>query len=83
MAASNLEVNQQIPSISKKITQDRINQFEACGLSEDRQNFHNNPEEALKKLGGRQTDLTSGNTYRFRPDVVGLCLRKRTQVFRP
>ena len=51
MAASNIEVNQQIPSISKKITQDRINQFEACGLSEDRKNFHNNPEEALKKLG--------------------------------
>ncbi len=49
MAASRIEINQQRPVISKTITQDRINQFEGCGLS-NRANIHNDPEVAKQKL---------------------------------
>ena len=50
MARSKLEVNQQIPSVSKRVTQDSINQFESCGIL-DRENIHNSPELAHKRLG--------------------------------
>ena len=50
MARSKLEVNQQIPSVSKRVTQDSINQFESCGIL-DRENIHNSPELAQKRLG--------------------------------
>ena len=41
---------QQIPSVSKSVTQDTINQFENCGIL-DRQNIHNDPELAQRRLG--------------------------------
>ena len=41
---------QQIPSVTKSVTQETINQFEDCGIL-DRQNIHNNPELAQQRLG--------------------------------
>ena len=58
MAELNIELNQPIPSVSKKITQESINQFESCGIL-DRQNIHNNPELAAKRLGTTYT-IASG-----------------------
>ncbi len=39
-----------LPVISKHITQDVINQFEACGIL-NRANIHNDPELASRRLG--------------------------------
>lgn len=53
MASSGLDSfapGQQIPSVTKSVTQDTINQFEDCGIL-DRQNIHNNPELAQQRLG--------------------------------
>ena len=50
MATGKIEVNQEIPSVTKSITQEKINLFEACGIL-DRENIHNSPEMALQKLG--------------------------------
>lgn len=50
MAEVRIELNQQIPTISKKITQESINQFESCGIL-DRENIHNSPELARQRLG--------------------------------
>ena len=45
-----METGRQIPSVTKTVTQDTINQFENCGIL-DRQNIHNNPELAQQRLG--------------------------------
>ena len=45
-----IEPDQKIPSVTKKITTDSILQFESCGIL-DRENIHNNPELAAKRLG--------------------------------
>ncbi len=50
MASLKVELEQEIPSVSKKITQESINQFEACGIL-DRENIHNSPELAQQRLG--------------------------------
>jgi acyl dehydratase len=50
MAAARIDVNQEIPSVTKTITQEKIDLFEACGIL-DRENIHNSPEMALQKLG--------------------------------
>ncbi len=53
MASAGIEgikPGQQIPSVTKSVTQDTINQFENCGIL-DRQNIHNNPELAQQRLG--------------------------------
>ena len=53
MASARLEdmqTGQQIPSVTKSVTQDTINQFENCGIL-DRQNIHNDPELAQQRLG--------------------------------
>ncbi len=50
MASLKLEVNQQIPSVTKKVTQETIDLFESCGIL-DRQNIHNNPALAQQRLG--------------------------------
>ena len=50
MADVKIELDQQIPTVSKKITQESINQFEACGIL-DRENIHNSPELARQRLG--------------------------------
>ena len=49
MASTGLE-NKAIPSITKSITQVKINQFESCGIR-DRENIHNSPELAKQRLG--------------------------------
>jgi acyl dehydratase len=50
MAVSELRIDQQIPSVSKKVTQESINQLESCGIL-DRKNIHNSPELAKQRLG--------------------------------
>ena len=45
-----METGRQIPSVTKTVTQDTINQFENCGIL-DRQNIHNNPGLAQQRLG--------------------------------
>ena len=50
MASANITPGQQIPSVTKAVTQDTINRFEDCGIL-DRQNIHNNPELAQQRLG--------------------------------
>ncbi len=53
-----IEPDQKIPSVTKKITTDSILQFESCGIL-DRENIHNNPELAAKRLGTTYT-IASG-----------------------
>ncbi len=50
MASADIAPGQQIPSVTKAVTQDTINQFEDCGIL-DRQNIHNDPELAQQRLG--------------------------------
>ena len=57
MASAELN-NTTIPSVTKSITQVKINQFESCGIL-DRENIHNSPELAQKRLGTSYT-LASG-----------------------
>lgn len=77
MAASKLETDQQIPSVTKKVTQESINLFESCGIL-DRQNIHNSPELAKQRLGynhplasGRMSVAFAAESLRrfFGPDV--------------
>ena len=49
MASPKLEGNT-LPSLTKTITQEKIDRFESCGIL-DRENIHNNPELAQKRLG--------------------------------
>jgi acyl dehydratase len=49
MASTGLE-NRTIPTLTKSITQVKINQFESCGIR-DRENIHNSPELAKQRLG--------------------------------
>lgn len=58
MALSKVEINQEIPSVTKKVTTESILKFEAVGIL-DRQNIHNDPELAAKRLGTTYT-LASG-----------------------
>ena len=57
MASAELN-NTTIPSVTKSITQVKINQFESCGILE-RENIHNSPELAQRRLGTSYT-LASG-----------------------
>jgi acyl dehydratase len=50
MATRKIEANAKIPTVTKRITQESINQFEACGIL-DRENIHNSPELAKQRLG--------------------------------
>ena len=50
MAVSKLEIDQQVPAVTKRVTQETINQFEACGIL-DRENIHTNPEIAQQRMG--------------------------------
>ncbi len=58
--ASRTEIkpDQTIPSVTKSITEQSILQFESTGIL-DRENIHNNPELAAKRLGTTYT-LASG-----------------------
>ena len=50
MAGTKIEINAEIPSVSKQVTQASINQFESCRIL-DRENIHNNPELAQQRVG--------------------------------
>jgi acyl dehydratase len=50
MATRKIEANAKIPTLTKRITQESINQFESCGIL-DRENIHNSPEVARQRLG--------------------------------
>ncbi len=56
--ASPILDNATIPTLTKSITQESIDQFESCGIL-DRQNIHNNTELATQRLGTTYT-LASG-----------------------
>ena len=77
MAPANLTTGQQIPSVTKAVTQHTINQFENCGIL-DRQNIHNDPDLAQQRLGttypiasGRMSVAFASESLRrfFGPDV--------------
>ena len=48
--SESIQPGQAIPPVTKSVTQDTINQFENCGIL-DRQNIHNDPELARRRLG--------------------------------
>ena len=50
MASGRVEIDDQIPSVTKHVTQETIDRFESCGIL-DRQNIHNSPELARQRLG--------------------------------
>lgn len=50
MASQVIPENATLPTLTKAITQDSINRFESCGILE-RQNIHNDPDLAAKRLG--------------------------------
>ncbi len=56
--ASQILDNAAIPTLTKSVTQESIDQFESCGIL-DRQNIHNNMEVATQRLGTTYT-LASG-----------------------
>jgi 3-hydroxybutyryl-CoA dehydratase len=49
MATPKLD-NETLPVLTKVVTQEKINQFESCGIL-DRENIHNSPELAKQRLG--------------------------------
>ena len=71
--ASRTEIKQgqTIPSVTKSITEGSILGFESTGIL-DRENIHNNPELAAKRLGTTYT-LASG---RMSITFASECLRK-------
>ena len=50
MASPTVKIHEKIPSVTKVVTQESINQFESCGIL-DRENIHNSPELARQRLG--------------------------------
>jgi acyl dehydratase len=44
-----INVNDKLPTVTKHITQEKIELFEDCGIL-DRQNIHNNPDIARERL---------------------------------
>jgi len=66
-----IKPDQTIPSVTKSITEGSILGFESTGIL-DRENIHNNPELAAKRLGTTYT-LASG---RMSITFASECLRK-------
>ena len=50
MESTKIEIDQEIPSVTKSITKKSIDQFEGVGILE-RENIHNSPELAQRQLG--------------------------------
>ena len=73
-----ISITQAIPSVTKSITENSILGFESTGILE-RDNIHNNPEMAAKRLGTTYT-LASG---RMSITFASECLRKffGTEIF--
>jgi len=53
-----VEIGFELPPLTKQMTQDAINKFEACGIV-DRPNIHNDPE-AAKAAGIGSSPIASG-----------------------
>ena len=68
---TDITLAQAIPSVTKSITENSILGFESTGIL-DRENIHNNPEMAAKRLGTTYT-LASG---RMSITFASECLRK-------
>ena len=66
-----IKPDQAIPSVTKSITENSILGFESTGIL-DRENIHNNPELAAKRLGTTYT-LASG---RMSITFAAECMRK-------
>ena len=90
MASAELN-NTTIPSVTKSITQVKINQFESCGIL-DRENIHNSPELAQKRLGtsytlasGRMSVAFASESLRkfFGPDVFNYTGTVNLKFLRP
>ncbi|PKB79381.1 MAG: hypothetical protein BZY88_13680 [SAR202 cluster bacterium Io17-Chloro-G9] len=50
MASPKIEINQEIPSVTKSVTRQSIDQFESVGIMET-ENIHNSEEMARERLG--------------------------------
>ena len=50
MASTRIEIDQEIPTITKSVTRQSIDQFESVGIL-DTQNIHNNEDIARQRLG--------------------------------
>ena len=69
MASTKLETGAQIPAVSKSITTESILQFESCGILE-RENIHNNPEIAQKRLGTTYTIASGRMSIAFAAEAL-------------
>src|SRR3990170_3915082 len=70
-AVKEVEIGFELPVLTKKMIQERINIFEACGIT-DRPNIHNDPE-AAKAAGIGATPIASG---RMTSAFVGEIMQK-------
>jgi len=77
MEPTRIEIDQEIPSVTKSITKKSIDQFEGVGILE-RENIHNSPDLAKQQLGtdyvlasGRMSITFAAESLRkfFGPDV--------------
>lgn len=77
MESTRIEIDQEIPTITKSITKKSIDQFEGVGILE-RENIHNSPELAQRQLGtdyvlasGRMSVTFASESLRkfFGPDI--------------
>ena len=77
MASKRIEIDQEIPSVTKSITKKSIDQFESVGILE-RENIHNSPGLAKQQLGtdyvlasGRMSITFAAESLRkfFGPDI--------------
>lgn len=69
MASTKLRTGAQIPSVSKSVTTESILQFESCGILE-RENIHNNPEIAQKRLGTTYTIASGRMSIAFAAEAL-------------
>ena len=77
-----------IPSLTKTISQVKINQFESCGIRE-RENIHNSPELAKQRLGttypiasGRMSIAISLTFMSLAASFENTCRCQATALFR-
>ncbi|MDA1128831.1 MAG: MaoC/PaaZ C-terminal domain-containing protein [Chloroflexi bacterium] len=64
-----IEPDQKLPSVTKAITTDSILQFESCGIL-DRENIHNNPALAAKRLGTTYTLASGRMSITFAAEIM-------------
>ena len=64
-----IEPEQKLPTVTKSITTDSILQFESTGIL-DRENIHNNPELAAKRLGTTYTLASGRMSITFAAEIM-------------